>query len=388
MTNRQRSHRIGCTGLVGALSTLYLFLNLSPAEGQQVSAGLRNQLSGQGTVNFNDPPGLLMGMRAIPSLDMAWEFGEERKLDAECSVNGFWNVSFSGEGSDNADHALDPYRLWLRYSTPRLEIRAGLQKISFGSASIFRPLMWFDKQDYRDPLQLTQGVYGLLGRYYFRGNVNIWLWGLYGNKGNKGWELVPTRPGKPEFGGRLQLPLFTGEIALSYHHRQADFTSWYALQPVVESPYFNQDYIGVDGKWDVEAGIWFEYVLRHNEKENLLAREFEHYLNVGSDYTFGLGNGLNLTAEYFRYQGLETSNYLAMAANYPFGLMNRVIGAVYYQWDERAWYRFVSFQREYDYWSVYLIGFWNPRDVPLTAGAEDRKLFAGRGIQAMVSINF
>ena len=77
--------------------------------------------------------------------------------------------------------------------------------------------------------------------------------------------------------------------------------------------------------------------------------EFEHYLTIGSDYTFELGNGLNLTTEYFRYRGAEENNYIAIALNYPFGLMNRVVTAVYYQWDNKSWSRFLSLQRDYDY---------------------------------------
>lgn len=50
------------------------------------------------------------------------------------------------------------------------ELRLGLQKINFGSAQLFRPLMWFDKMDPRDPLQMTDGVWGALYRYYFRNN--------------------------------------------------------------------------------------------------------------------------------------------------------------------------------------------------------------------------
>ena len=64
----------------------------------------------------------------------------------------------------------------------KLHIEPGLQKINFGSATMLRPLMWFDQVDPRDPLQLTDGVWGVLGRYYFLNNANIWLWGLYGNK--------------------------------------------------------------------------------------------------------------------------------------------------------------------------------------------------------------
>ena len=372
----------------GLILFLYLLLIPSLSSAQQTIFALKNQVTGQTTVNFDDPLPYQFGLRYIPTLDLSGEFKHERKLDAELSLNGFGNAYFNGFEYDTAEYALDLYRLWFRYSTPRLEIRAGLQKISFGSATIFRPLMWFDKLDFRDPLQLTEGVYGLLGRYYFQGNVNIWVWGLYGNKDTKGWELAPTTSKKPEFGGRIQVPLFTGEIALSYHHRNADFTDLYLMQPAIDSPFFNQDCLGLDGKWDIGAGIWFEYVLKHNEEENILVEEFEHYLTIGSDYTFDVGNGLNLTTEYFRYQGADKNNYIALALNYPFGLMNRMVAAVYYQWDNKSWYRFLSLQRDYDYWSFHLIGFWNPDQVSIAGAGEERTLYAGAGIQFMATVNF
>jgi len=365
---------------------LMLFPSLVSAQGAVF--GLKNQVTGQATVNIENPLPYQFGLRFIPTMDLSGEFRKERKLDAELAIHGYGNLLFTGSEFDKTEYDLGLYRFWIRYSTPRLEIRAGLQKISFGSATIFRPLMWFDKLDFRDPLQLTEGVYGLLGRYYFQGNVNIWLWGLYGNTGTKGWEVAPTTSNKPEFGGRIQAPLFTGEIAVSYHHRNGDFTDFYQALPTVDSPYYNQDCIGLDGKWDLGAGIWFEYVLKHNDKENVLFEEFEHYINVGSDYTFSMGNGLNLTAEYFRFQGMEENNYVALAANYPFGMMNRVVAAVYYEWEEKAWYRFISLQREYDFWSFYLIGFWNPDEVPISTDGEGRYLFAGSGIQFMATVNF
>lgn len=34
----------------------------------------------------------------------------------------------------------------------------------------------------REPSQLTDGVYGVLVKYYFQNNANLWAWGLIGNK--------------------------------------------------------------------------------------------------------------------------------------------------------------------------------------------------------------
>ncbi|GAI27146.1 unnamed protein product, partial [marine sediment metagenome] len=59
--------------------------------------------------------------------------------------------------------------------------------------------MWFDRIDPRDPLQLTDGVYGLLLRQYFLNNANIWVWGLYGNDDLRGWEYLPSEAKSVEF---------------------------------------------------------------------------------------------------------------------------------------------------------------------------------------------
>ncbi|MFH1319618.1 MAG: hypothetical protein ABII90_03065, partial [Bacteroidota bacterium] len=191
---------------------------------QKTRVGFKGQLSGWTTMNFSDTVDFLLGGRFIPSLSVERTLNKSKKVDAEFSVNTFGNLYYSNWDYDDSDAKLKPYRLWLRYTSTRFELRAGLQKINFGSASMFRPLMWFDRIDPRDPLQLTDGVYGLLGRYYFQNNANIWLWALYGNEGTKGWEFVPSDRKEPEFGARIQLPVPKGEAAISYHHRTADFT--------------------------------------------------------------------------------------------------------------------------------------------------------------------
>lgn len=41
-------------------------------------------------------------------------------------------------------------------------------------------------------MQLTNGVYGILGRYYFANNANIWFWTLMGNEKTRGFEVILT----------------------------------------------------------------------------------------------------------------------------------------------------------------------------------------------------
>src|SRR6056297_139890 len=120
------------------------------------------------------------------------------------SPNAWGALSYSSENEITTDQQISPYRLWAKLSGNQFELRAGLQKINFGSARMIRPLMWFDRMDPKDPLQLTSGVYGLLGRYYFLNNANIWAWALYGNNETKGLEIVPSVKNSFEYGGRVQ----------------------------------------------------------------------------------------------------------------------------------------------------------------------------------------
>ena len=240
---------------------------------QNAGISFDNQISTWLGLNYVDKVYWQAGARYIPTLNPFLNLNKKSKIDAELSLNTYGNLLFTEADYDTVLYDLKPYRLWLRYSASNLEIRAGLQKITFGSATIMRPLMWFDNIDVRDPLQLTEGVYSLLGRYYFNNNINIWLWALYGNKNKKGWEVVPSAYEIPEFGGRLQLPVPKSEMGFSYHHRIADYSELYAGNPLITETDFSEQMIGLDGKWDIGPGIWFEGVVKLNDKDNQTSKQ-------------------------------------------------------------------------------------------------------------------
>jgi hypothetical protein len=383
--------RLLIVGFVGCMLLIVSTLSY----GQKMRLRLDNQVSSWGTINFSDPLKYQLGGRYLPTLSLLDSLQKSQMFDAEISLNAYGSASFAGDEFDTAYGKINPYRFWVRYSTPHLELRLGLQKINFGSATIFRPLMWFDRMDIRDPLQLTEGVYSLLARYYFQNNTNIWFWTLYGNDNPMGWSNVPSRWQVPELGGRIQQPVPRGEIALSYHHRQADYAAWYDTIPNSGQTYFPEDKIGLDGKWNVGAGIWFEYVAKHNDPANKVTNTWETYLNFGLDYTFSIGNGLNVTAEYFGYNNTDElaqkgviNTFTGLSANYPFGLMNTVTAVIYYNWEQDNWSRFISFQRKYDFWSFYLMAFWNPDDYKPYNMTAERSIYAGSGVQVMAVVNF
>src|SRR4030042_3837513 len=187
---------------------------------QQVE--FQGQLSGWAAASRDGSSSLQFGLRYIPTLSLSKSLDSSYALDAEISVNTYGAAMGPGLGSLGTSGKFSPYRIWLRFSTSQFEARVGLQKISFGSAMLLRPLMWFDGLDPNDPLLLITGVYGLLLRYTFLNNANVWAWGLYRNDDLKSWETTPTQKKTPEYGGRLQFPLFKSEMALSYHHRRID----------------------------------------------------------------------------------------------------------------------------------------------------------------------
>ena len=376
------------------LFIVILSLLIQQAGGQKAGIILKNQLSSWAGLNFGSPVQSQAGIRYIPQLNPWWQPGGKSSFDAEISVNTWGNLDFTKLSLDTATGDLKPYRLWLRYSTNRFEIRAGLQKVNFGSASIIRPLMWFDKMDFRDPLQLTEGVYGLLSRYYFNNNANIWVWALYGNNNTKGWEAFPTAEEKPEYGGRLQLPFPRGEIAVSYHYRVADFSDLYVGIPLQEDPLYTENLIAFDGKWDIGIGLWTEFVAKLNDGDNQLLSEWENYFNVGFDYTFPWGSGLTLMSEFFHYSNRPEEgqpevkrNLSAVVLNYPLSLSHSLSGMVYYNWDTEEWYRFLRLQLTYDHLSFHLMTYWNPDNFSLYGGNGNRSLFTGKGFQLMLVLD-
>ena len=103
----------------------------------------------------------------------------------------------------------------------------------------------------------------LLARYYFLNNANIWLWFLYGNDEVKGWELFLLPKSSRNLADVFSIRCYTGEIGLSYHHRNVGPDSLDVPGHTGFYSRLNEDRIGMDGKWDIGPGVWFEEVLKH-----------------------------------------------------------------------------------------------------------------------------
>jgi hypothetical protein len=353
--------------------------------------GIKGQLILWANYNNNSPLPVHIGGRYIPSVNYGIRTKTDNLIDFEASANIFGSFAFHPFDTSFTDGSLKPYRLWMRYSSDQFELRFGLQKINFGSASMLRPLMWFDQMDPRDPLHLTDGVWALLARYYFLNNTNIWLWGLFGNNDPRGWELVPVNKKYPEFGGRIQLPVPRGEIAFSYHHRTADNRDMTIFDKYFEK--IPEDRFGFDARLDLKTGLWIEGSWTR-KWQNLGIFTNEEIINAGIDYTFGLGNGLYAAYEHLimssdqnAFKFSNRSSFSLGTLSYPVGLFDKLSAMIYYNWTNKTVYNFVTWQKQFDKIMFYVMGFWNPETYQLPAQTGSQNLFSGRGIQLMFVFN-
>lgn len=89
-------------------------------------------------------------------------------------------------------------------------------------------------------------------------------------------------------GGRLEVPLLQGEIALSTHFR--------SVEPPVTAP-LQENRIGLDGNGMSDPASGSKPVL-HDYKNDYNLPLYQDARNVGADYTLNIGSGIGLTLEY------------------------------------------------------------------------------------------
>lgn len=346
-----------------------------------------HDFKGQGAASFiaSDSPlfPFQNSIQYIGQQNYSIDFSESRFIELEASLLMQNTLFIDPKDSLLTNTDILPYRLWFRFSNHTQEYRLGLQKINFGSATLFRPLMWFDQMNRDDPLQMTQGVWGALFRYYLQNNANIWFWGLYGNEELKGHELIKTTPETPEWGGRIQIPVPKGEAAITFHRRSID-----TLSGIFENR------IGLDFKLDVIVGFWTEASLIRLQ-ENLGPFTQTFLADMGVDYTFDIGNGLTFIYEHVMASATEKRNiffdkpyfYSLFNASYPLNWRDRLNTTLYYDWKERHFFSFIQWSRDYENISLHCTGFWNPKESSFMKTNTQMNLYSGKGIQIQIIWN-
>jgi len=334
-----------------------------------------------GTVSEGDESWNL-GARYIPALTFTREASEGNLLDFYIYLNAFAAAS---NLDDYDDYKLDLYRLVGRYTTHRTETRLGLQKIVFGPAAVLRSLMWFDQIDPRDPQQLTEGIYALRFRYDALDNSSLWLWGVYPGGERKGLEIVPSEEGSPELGGRYSRPVPAGEMAVTFNTRRAEVEG--------TDIDFRENRFALDGRWDITVGLWFEGVLQHQDGD-FIPMQYRKMMTLGTDYTFGVGNGLYMVLEHMgiffsedAWGSEDDFQTTAWMASYPIGIFDNISAIGYYSWEAEKYYQYFSWQRSWDNWVLHLSAFHYPEtDISLSPFGGVQPI-AGTGGQVLVIFN-
>ena len=349
------------------------------------------------------------GCRYVPQYNAQIPVSGEWSADAEASIHTTSRWFYFDNDWSQTDN-LKFYRAWARLSSPHFECRIGLQKINFGPARMLRSLMWFDRIDPRDPLQITDGVYGLLLRYYFENNTNLWFWGLTGNDDPKGMEMMATKKKSLESGVRIQFPAGPGEIGLTTHHRKIDPRDFFPISdlrfPVSSYSIFSEgggfpvsdfsEYrLALDARYDIEVGLWAETAVIYQDWD-LLPIQYRKFITLGMDYTFNIGNGLYIQAEHMQIELTKdwqkvpnemNQGLSALSVNYPLGLIDNINAIFYVDWENDNFYRFIRWQRSWDRWQLHIMGFWNPKTFNLPQYQMDENIFTGEGVQIMIVFN-
>jgi len=371
-------------GFIGFM--LGAFLSSTALNAQRIEFDGQVQL--QANQGLQENSSLFWGGRYLPEFNFESAQDSLQSWSIQVAANASAFKSLNSTSQINTD--LAPYRAWIRYLNKEWEFRLGLQKIDFGAASLLRPLQWFNQIDPRDPLALTNGVYALLVRYYFKNNANLWLWSLYGNQKPRGFDLFDSSKTKTEWGGRFQFLVPKGEWGFTYHYRTADFAENAIIDYFGESP---EHRLGLDAKWDLGIGLWTESTyIKRNQPIGLFKHQF--LSTLGLDYTFGIGNGLNLIAEHLisslgsqhAFEN-QTSHVTAVNANYPLGLFNSISFLVYHQWSTNQNSLVLNYQEQFNKISAYLIAYYNSNQFDAAQQNEILYTFSGPGVQLLLIYN-
>ena len=143
------------------------------------------------------------------------------------------------------------------------------------------------------------------------------------------------------------------------------------------------------------VGLWIEaaWVSKNKDLDMFTNQEI---FTVGTDYTFGVGSGLNIIIEHMLYssdkkafQFENTINFTGLSVNYPIGMFDNISAILYYDWQNNSMFNFVNWFRQFDKTTLYIMGYWNPENavIPTMGIDASENLFGGVGIQIMYVFN-
>jgi hypothetical protein len=141
------------------------------------------------------------------------------------------------------------------------------------------------------------------------------------------------------------------------------------------------------------VGVWFEgaWIFKNRNVGILTHQEI---LNGGIDYTFGIGNGLNVMLEQLlisydekAFAFSNTTSFSGLSLSYPLSMIDNLSAIIYYDATNNALYNFVNWKRQFNKISLYCMAYWNPETYLIPQQRDSGNLFSGKGIQIMMVFN-
>ena len=352
------------------LITIFSFHSITlsqayPIKGQFIASGLTSNDIPDSWSSFETIIGY------IPTLSLKKELSNDKLVDAEWA----YHLKRYYTGDSLFNFIANNHRLWIRYSSDKIEARFGIQKIVFGPTQILRPLSWFDTFDLKDPSGQTNGVESFRLRWFPSNNIAIWSW------------LINNDVDTLSFGGRAEVSSKIGEFGFTYHQ---DPSKTMQLVGQTNIPVFDsQNRIALDYRFDGFIGFWNESVLIKSYRSNI------KMISIGMDYTLQILNGILVMTESMyiqsKYNNIQSNqNFSVFMASIPIGMIHQLMYISQMDWKEDKTYQYLRWSSTYDAYSLNMIISINPKrnqyDIPLGLLPKSLSGF-GTGIQFMFIYN-
>ena len=288
-----------------------------------------DQSSIESTLGYVPTLSLFKNLSASQFIDVEWAY----RLDRSCSADSLLNN-------------LENHRLWIRYSSEKIEARLGLQKIVFGPSQILRTLSWFDTIDLKDPTGQTDGVEAFRLRVFPSNSLSVWSW------------LINSNQDKISFGGRVELSTGFGEWGLTYHQDPTVTPQAAGQFPVIISGPHQR--VALDVRYDGFIGSWMEGAFIFSDNSEI------EMVTIGADYTLPVASGiLIMTESLYIDQKQNSSNssqtFTAFMASIPLGMIHQIMLISQLDWDENRAYNYLRWSATYDHYSLNLILSMSPK---------------------------
>jgi hypothetical protein len=269
----------------------------------------------------------------IPTLSLSKNNSELSFIDFEWA----YRLDRSYSGDTLVSNQEKNHRLWIRYSSEKIEARLGLQKIVFGPSQILRTLSWFDSFDLTDPTGQTHGVDAFRLRWFPNNSISIWSWIIQGKN-----EL--------SFGSRTEISNSLGEWGLTTHRDSETHGRNLGQMPLLIS---GTNYrFALDYRYDGFIGFWNESSIVYLDDSEL------GFMTIGADFTLPVANGILVMTEtiFMNNSATNTNETLtAFMANLPLGMVHQIMLISQVDWETNHWNHFIRWGSTFDKFSLNFI---------------------------------